>query len=321
MKGIIREYFSWSRSEARSIIAILTILAATMIFKMTINKVNPSPGYIDPQLSDQVKDFISSCEKRTVNDKDYHVSGEGYNDATIRRTINYSKFNPNADSLGKLITAGLRRDIATNIIRYREAGGRFREPEDLKKIYGMNDSLYHVLSAYIITGQPVVKASAGGMNPIKNSDPALTIKIIGLNNADTTDLKLIKGIGSVYAKRIVKYRELLGGFYSYSQLYEIFGLDTLQYCNIIQNTFLDTSGIRQININEVTESGLKSHPYLNAYNARSIMYYRKTAGIIRCLDELTENGVLPAEVYEKCKYYFTPGAGYDNSLDAGVSEK
>ena len=49
--------------------------------------------------------------------------------------------------------------------------------------------------------------------------------LVELNMADTTTLKKVPGIGPVFANRIVKYRNLLGGFYAVSQLREVYGID------------------------------------------------------------------------------------------------
>ena len=56
-----------------------------------------------------------------------------------------------------------------------------------------------------------------------NKFPAGTV--IELNQADTLTLKKIPGIGSTFARRIVGYRELLGGFYTVHQLAEVYGID------------------------------------------------------------------------------------------------
>ena len=53
--------------------------------------------------------------------------------------------------------------------------------------------------------------------------------LVELNTADTTILKKVPGIGSTFARRIMKYRELLGGFYDVSQLAEVYGIDEERY--------------------------------------------------------------------------------------------
>ena len=42
--------------------------------------------------------------------------------------------------------------------------------------------------------------------------------VVELNSADSTTLRRVPGIGPVFASRIVRFRSLLGGFYTVSQL-------------------------------------------------------------------------------------------------------
>ena len=52
-----------------------------------------------------------------------------------------------------------------------------------------------------------------GRKPFPKTEKYPAGTIVELNTADTTILKKVPGIGSTFARRIVKYRELLGGFY------------------------------------------------------------------------------------------------------------
>ncbi|MDH6344909.1 MULTISPECIES: helix-hairpin-helix domain-containing protein [unclassified Parabacteroides] len=102
--------------------------------------------------------------------------------------------------------------------------------------------------------------------------------IVELNTADTTVLKKVPGIGSVFASRIVKYRDLLGGFYSVSQLQEVYGMDEERY-QALQGWFhADTSFIAKIPINKASCEWLPKHPYLNYKQARAICRLRKQKG-------------------------------------------
>ena len=52
---------------------------------------------------------------------------------------------------------------------------------------------------------------------------------IDLNSADTLLLTRVPGIGASFARRIYKYRELLGGYYVVEQLQEVYGMDRERY--------------------------------------------------------------------------------------------
>ena len=104
---------------------------------------------------------------------------------------------------------------------------------------------------------------------------AKTYEMVELNSADTTRLKMLRGIGSGYAKIIVAYREKLGGFYAASQLLEVYKFPDETYQKIKHQLSVDTTLIRKIKINEATVKELKSHPYISYYQALSIVENRE----------------------------------------------
>lgn len=106
---------------------------------------------------------------------------------------------------------------------------------------------------------------------------------ISLNSCDTSELKMIPGIWSYYARKIVEYRERLGGFASPRQLKEIEGLP-----ENITDWFLPDSGVyRHININHADYRELIRHPYLDSRQCRTIMEHRRKYGNIKDLNALS----------------------------------
>jgi len=102
--------------------------------------------------------------------------------------------------------------------------------------------------------------------------------IVELNTADTTILKKVPGIGTVYANRIVKFRESLGGFYSVSQLKEVYGMDEEKYNELRAWFKADTSTLRKVRINEASFDSLLYHPYIDYSQARIILKLRRQKG-------------------------------------------
>ena len=118
--------------------------------------------------------------------------------------------------------------------------------------------------------------------------------VVELNSADTTALKKVPGIGSVFAKRIIKYRELLGGFYSVEQLSEVYGIDEARYEAMKSWFSIDLSAIRQLNVNQLSAKELACHPYVSYQQARIIeRQIQKRGGLsgweyLSLLEEFTE---------------------------------
>lgn len=125
------------------------------------------------------------------------------------------------------------------------------------------------------TGTPVSETREFKHSTRTSRRSAKTDEMVELNSADTTRLKMLRGIGSGYAKMIVAYREKLGGFYAVSQLLEVYKFPDETYQKIKNQLSVDTTLIRKINVNEATVKELKSHPYISYYQALSIVENRE----------------------------------------------
>ena len=90
------------------------------------------------------------------------------------------------------------------------------------------------------------------------------------------------GIGSFYARQIVRYREKLGGFCSADQLLEIEGFpeDALPYFQV------STGAIQKLNVNKLSAAQLRKHPYISYFMAKAITDYRRMKGPLHSLQEL-----------------------------------
>ena len=122
---------------------------------------------------------------------------------------------------------------------------------------------------------------------------------IDLNSADTTLLKRVPGIGSYYARKVVAYRQQLGGFYSTDQLFEIEGFpeDAVDF-------FTMTTGItHRLKINQLSLAQLRKHPYINFYQAKAITDYRRLKGPLTSLNQLSLLPDFPPEVITRLAPY------------------
>jgi len=131
--------------------------------------------------------------------------------------------------------------------------------------------------------------------------------IVELNTADTTILKKVPGIGTAYANRIVKFRESLGGFYSVSQLREVYGIDEEKYNELRIWFNVDTLTLRKVKVNKVSFDSLLHHPYINYNQTRIILQLRKQKG--RLSD--WENLHLLEEFTEEDKIRLTPYLSFE----------
>jgi competence ComEA-like helix-hairpin-helix protein len=133
--------------------------------------------------------------------------------------------------------------------------------------------------------------------------PVQEIFIIELNSADTFELQRLRGVGPSFAKRIIKYRERLGGYLEKSQLLEIFGMDTAKYNGIKGHITVNPDSIRRINLNGVTFKELLSHPYFPFEVTKNIMIYRKDHKKFTGVEELLRIKNISDSLYRKMKPY------------------
>ena len=124
---------------------------------------------------------------------------------------------------------------------------------------------------------------------------------IVLNTADTTQLKMVPGIGSYFARKVVQYGQRLGGYVSVDQLDEIenFPLDAKDYL-VIEN-----AQPHKLNVNSLSLNDLKKHPYISFYQARAITDYRRLHGPLRSLQDLRLSKDFPPEAISRLIPYVT----------------
>ena len=231
--------------------------------------------------------------------------------------IRLMAFDPNIANRTELQGLGVPAFLASRISRYRDKGGSFRVKSDLARIYDFPDSLYKVLMPYIMLpdklpekkkSMAVIKASHEKEIEVKKDKvvakekPAL---YIDLNSADTTVLKQLRGIGSGYSRRIVKYRELLGGFSNKQQLNEVYGISDSLYHSLADQVYVQKQELRTVNVNVANFKTLNKHPYISYKQAGSILNTRSKKGKFRSpIDLLVVEGVDSALI-QRLKPYIT----------------
>ena len=148
-------------------------------------------------------------------------------------------------------------------------------PDTFKRTIYIRDTVrrkWYIWDTVVITKTLSYTAKARPVSPLD------------LNAADSAALVMLPGIGPVFAARIIRYREQLGGFLDISQLTEINGLpDSLMKWFIIG----DSIPLRPVAVNSASLSELRRHPYLNFYQSRAIVEYRRERGKIKGPDQLS----------------------------------
>ena len=221
----------------------------------------------------------------SLSEAEYTARKATYAKQHPKPAIRLQPFDPNTADSVLLVEVGLQPWMAKNLIRYREAGKVFRQPEDLRRLYGMNDTLYATLAPYIQIDS-VYRAGAGQ----RRTDSVQTAYRI---KKDTSALQLLRGVGRYTAVQIVRYRQALGGYYAVSQLYEINELPKERVDSIVRHLFVDTMLITPIDVNRATMKQLQRHPYISYSQAEQMYELRRRRVQLHAMDELT--GIFSAD--------------------------
>ena len=206
-------------------------------------------------------------------------------------------FDPNTADRQLLLDYGFNSFQTSNILKYRERGGSFIQPEDLLRIYGVD-------SLFFFSIQKNIRINTVPDNSISEKSKKPEIKI-ELNSADSAALVKLVGIGPVYASRIIKFRELLGGYHSKEQLLEVYNLPKETYQNISSQVYTDTLLVNKIRLNFTDFEELMRHPYISKEHAAAIINYREENGAFETVAQLNTKRIIDIEAYEKIKPYLS----------------
>ena len=224
------------------------------------------------------------------------------------------QFDPNTADSTTLVHLGLKPWQASNMLKYRAKGGRYREAEDLKRLYGMTDSMYLALLPYVVIDTLAIDRWRDSVRMAADSVPRYVSHkrdtILNLRTADTTELKMIKGIGSYRAKQIIRYREQLGGFVSVEQLREVKALqpllkDSLSTDSLLSHFFIDSVRVVPLKVNSMRVEQLQRHPYLSFEQARAIYELRRRKIQLKHLDQLRTLDCLTEQDIQRLRPYLS----------------
>lgn len=185
------------------------------------------------------------------------------------------------------------------IKKYEAKGGKFYNKEDFKRMFCISPSEYEILEPYISI--PEQKNEYADRKPeVKEIKKKVLVE---LNSADSVTLLTLYGIGPSFAKRIIKYRNLLGGFYSKQQLLEVYGFDQDRLDKIDAFCEVSSAGIKKININSIKTEELKKHPYLDYYTAKAIVDQRIVLRKFTSVQQIKEIPLIHDELFVKIRNY------------------
>ena len=223
-----KEWFIFTRRDRNAAIILLSILAVTIALPYLL------PGkklqiHIDAALQAELDKYKQ--ENPQQNNQQFYAAN--YIDTTINDTAKHELFyfDPNTLDEDGFTKLGLTPKTIHTLINYRNKGGYFKKPEDIRKIYGLSIADANRLIPYIHiasannkqTTKPVIEKPKSS-DQTNQSNQVNQLKKTEINTATVEDWKAFPGIGDVLANRIIKFRTSIGGFKTVDQVAKTYGL-------------------------------------------------------------------------------------------------
>jgi competence protein ComEA len=314
LKTLLTGYLSFTRKERFGIILLLCIIVACAALPLLYPWLmgSPPPG-IATNLSLPLPAADSATTTLSPNSRyarHYQSHYQRWPDKKPVGELFY--FDPNTATEADWQRLGLRDKTIGTLLRYRAAGGRFRQPEDLAKIWGLHPDEVQRLLPYVRLSAPAETASRYNRPSYEKRDYPTekryaTIEkkygMVDINRGDTTDFIRLPGIGPRLAARIVAFRNKLGGFYTVEQVAETFGLPDSTFQHIKERLSLGSGPTARLNINSADLATLRQHPYIRYPLANAIVQYRNQHGPFAKLEDLRNIMLVTEEGYQRMAPY------------------
>jgi DNA uptake protein ComE-like DNA-binding protein len=292
-----REFFAFSKGDRDAVIALAILILITGTFHIVLKfAINSTPAD-HSRFESSVNGWLALC------------------DTTQTMNTCLFEFDPNTVSGSQLESLPLPKKVKNNLLKYRAAGGRLYKPGDLKKIYGMNDSILGKVKEYIkfenigdsndYIKDHFIKHSEKDSSTFPATVSDSVLSIVELNSADSLQLVRLRGIGPVFAARIIRFRNLLGGFYSKNQLLEVYNFPEETFYQIRRYITVDASVVKKIRINYAGYSELIRHPYLEKADILKILDYREKHGAFSSTEQVLKLNFTDSLKKEKVIHYLT----------------
>ena len=302
MKNWLDKYFGFTKREYNGLLVLMAILLLISVFPYFYARYFIQP----PVATAAERKALHQLVLVNLQETSYTSAGNEMEDSEVLARTALFKFDPNKITLAQWEQLGLSTKQAQAILNYRNKGGKFYRPSDLQKMYTITTAKYNQLAPYIIIEDASLSNKAFAHKfPIHKSYEKTEAVLVEINAADTLQLDKIKGIGAAFARRIVKYRARLGGFYKKEQLMEVFGLDSMKYHEIQDQFRVDESQIVKIEINTAQFETLKNHPYLTYKQINAILQYRKQHGPYHDVDDLKKVAILTPQIIQHLAPYLS----------------
>ena len=219
--------------------------------------------------------------------------------ASKNKSENVFLFNPNFITDYKGYKLGMSVVEIDRLLEFRKTNKFVNSAEEFQKVTKVSDSLLNVISPLFkfpdwINNRRVKKEYENF--PIKAFAKKEKIIPIDINQATKEDLIKIYGIGEAISLRILKQKDVLGGFVSMEQMSDVWGLSPeviIELNNHFKISVLPK--LKKIDINNASLKELSQFYYFKYAIAKEIVTYRSMNGDFKNIEDLTKIKGFPVD--------------------------
>ncbi len=273
----LRHFFIFTKVEKRAALILIGLslffLLLPYLLSSSSSKLLSISASEKAALNKMNEEYLASQVEKKSNPFFYKNTIER---KQTRRPDSLFKFDPNTIDVDGWQKLGLSEKQATVIENYKAKGGKFRKPEDIRKIFVLSDEKKEELLPFVYIHEEFKGGtySSNNDNYEKREYSGKSNFKLDINKADSADFERLRGIGAKLSSRIVKYRGWLGGFYEVAQIKEVWGLPDSTFQKIKPQLYVSKPEVEKIAINTANYDDFRKHPYTRPL-AKQIVKYRE----------------------------------------------
>ena len=272
-----KSYFQYSKSQRSGIflLVLLCVICQFAFFYLDTSSENVENSEKQKWIGLQAKVDSLKIEKQNYIPKIY-------------------PFNPNFITDYKGSKLGMSIQEIDRLLNFRKTNQYVNSALEFQKVTQVSDSLLNAISPYFKFPYWVNKSKAKSHKPFEK----IIEKVVQLdiNLASKEDLIKIYGIGPALSDRILKQKELFGGFVSMKQMDDVWGLSPEVIENLNKHfKIASLPKIKKIDINNSSIKELMVFPYFKYALAKAIVTYRSMNGDFKNFEDLTRINGFPIE--------------------------
>lgn len=285
---------SFSKKSRRAILLFVSVFVVITLIPRIVYLLREPSDFSFTQTEFERKIFRSGTfEQVRRDDRRSDDRGKRYSAPSQR-------FDPNTYVASDWMKLGLSQKQAEVILKFGKRG--FYSNDDLKRVFVISDELFTLIKDSTFYPERPQRTFV--------SEPSTAEQrkriIVSINDATEEELLKIPGVGSFFAKFILKRRDELGGFAHKDQLLEVWKMTPEKLEELKPYFSVDPSQIRKFNLNSVQVEELKKHPYISWNVANSIVKLRaQKGGTFHAVEDIQKSVLIDAELFAKLKPYIT----------------